>query len=62
VKDLEEIPDNVKKGLTLIPVNHVDQVLQHALASAPIPIRDWVEVEDASLIKSGSRDEEIRPH
>lgn len=61
VKDLEEIPDNVKKGLTIIPVAHVDQVLQHALAYAPTPIKDWVELEDVSAIKSRSEDD-IRPH
>ena len=62
VKDLEEIPDNVKKGLTIIPVGHVDQVLEHALAYAPTPIKDWVEVEDASVLKSKKDDEDVRPH
>ena len=27
-KDLAEIPDNVKKGLNIIPVSHVDEVLK----------------------------------
>ncbi len=58
VKDLEEIPDNVKKLLTIIPVNHVDQVLQHALVELPKPITDWVEVEDESLLKTRKDDEE----
>jgi ATP-dependent Lon protease len=40
VKDLEEIPDNVKKGLTLIPVSTVDEVLKHALVRMPEPI-EW---------------------
>jgi len=64
VKDLEEIPDNVKKLLTIIPVNHVDQVLKHALVELPIPIKDWVEVEDASVLKSGKDDDDdgIRRH
>lgn len=31
VKDLEEIPENVKNELNFIPVTHMDQVLQHAL-------------------------------
>jgi ATP-dependent Lon protease len=38
MKDLEEIPENVKKGLTIIPVSHVDEVLRHALTS---PIMRW---------------------
>ncbi len=53
VKDLEEIPDNVKKLLTIIPVSHVDEVLKHALVTAPTPITDWVEVEDESVLKAG---------
>jgi len=62
VKDLEEIPANVKEGLTIIPVDHVDQVLQHALEHAPTPITDWVEVEDAALLKAGRDDGDLRPH
>ena len=64
VKDLEEIPDNVKKELTIIPVNHVDEVLKHALAEAPTPIKDWVEVDDAAVLKAGKEDDEdgIRHH
>jgi predicted ATP-dependent protease len=36
-KDLPEIPDNVKEGLTIIPVSHVSEVLKHALVSKPEP-------------------------
>jgi ATP-dependent Lon protease len=63
VKDLEEIPDNVKAGLTIIPVNHVDEVLKHALAKPPAPITDWVEVEDDRVLKKAKEEEdEVRPH
>ena len=41
-KDLVEIPDNVKKGLSIIPVADVDEVIAQALARRPEPI-DWVE-------------------
>jgi len=34
-KDLAEIPDNVKKGLKIIPVANVDEVLQVALSRVP---------------------------
>jgi len=44
-KDLAEIPENVKQGLEIIPVAHVDQVLEHALATAPEPI-EWTEADD----------------
>ncbi len=30
-KDLEDIPDSVKQSLTFVPVDHMDEVLQHAL-------------------------------
>jgi len=44
-KDLVEIPDNVKQGLEIIPVSHVDQVLELALTKAPVPIV-WTEADD----------------
>ena len=31
VKDLAEIPDNVKEGIEIIPVKWIDEVLGHAL-------------------------------
>ncbi|MBX7526418.1 endopeptidase La [Qipengyuania vesicularis] len=45
VKDLAEIPDNVKEGLEIVPVSHVDEVLEHALTSLPNPI-EWTEADD----------------
>lgn len=45
VKDLAEIPDNVKDGLEIVPVNHVDQVLEKALVAVPAPI-EWTEADD----------------
>ena len=44
-KDLAEIPANVKDGLTIIPVAHADQVLEHALAGPLVPII-WTEADD----------------
>ena len=41
-KDLTEIPDNVKKGLKIIPVSHVDEVIAAALVRKPEPIT-WEE-------------------
>ncbi|MBK5911633.1 endopeptidase La [Rhodothalassium salexigens] len=47
-KDLAEIPDNVKRGLEIIPVSTVDEVLKHALTRPLVPI-DWDEdVDDPS--------------
>ncbi len=39
-KDLAEIPDNVKRNLTIIPVNTADEVLANALVRPPVPI-EW---------------------
>jgi ATP-dependent Lon protease len=44
-KDLAEIPDNVKKAITIIPVAHVDEVISQALVRKPEAI-SWVEPED----------------
>jgi len=51
-KDLVEIPDNVKEGLTIIPVEHVSEVLQHALVKQPESI-EWDEAaEEAAAAKA----------
>ena len=44
-KDLAEIPDNVKNGLTIIPVNNVSQVLEKALIDRPKEI-EWDETAE----------------
>ena len=44
-KDLAEIPANVKEGLEIVPVSHVDEVLRHALVSVPEAI-EWTEADD----------------
>jgi ATP-dependent Lon protease len=41
-KDLAEIPDNVKRALTLIPVSHADEVISQALVRKPEAI-EWEE-------------------
>jgi ATP-dependent Lon protease len=51
VKDLQEIPPNVKEGLTIIPVKWIDQVLEVALERRPVPLTDdeVVPVESAPV-------------
>ncbi|MGE0725187.1 MAG: endopeptidase La, partial [Alphaproteobacteria bacterium] len=53
-KDLADIPDNVKKGLKLVPVYSVDEVLKRALVSPLVPI-EWPEPEAG---KPGASDDE----
>ena len=47
-KDLPEIPDNVKEGLEIIPVENVSEVLKIALVRAPDPIEWDEEAEEAA--------------
>jgi ATP-dependent Lon protease len=44
-KDLVEIPANVKKGLIILPVSHVDEVIAAALVRKPEAI-DWEEAAE----------------
>ena len=44
-KDLAEIPANIREGLEIIPVSHVDEVLARALVSKPEAIT-WTEEDD----------------
>ena len=44
-KDLAEIPANIREGLEIIPVSHVDEVLARALVSMPDAIT-WTEEDD----------------
>jgi ATP-dependent Lon protease len=49
-RDLPEIPDNVKAGLTIIPVRHVSEVLKLALVRQPEPIIWDEEAEEAAAL------------
>ncbi|MBU3078900.1 endopeptidase La [Sphingomonas quercus] len=44
-KDLAEIPANIREGLSIIPVSHVDEVLTRALAQPVTPI-DWSDADE----------------
>ncbi|MFN0113126.1 MAG: endopeptidase La [Paracoccaceae bacterium] len=55
-KDLTEIPDNVKSGLTIIPVTHVREVLAQALVRQPEPVEWDAAAEEAAAAAMGSKD------
>ena len=40
IKDLEEVPENVRKAITIIPAETVDTVLTAALCEKPTPIKN----------------------
>ena len=48
VKDLQEIPDNVKSGLEIVPVRWIDKVLELALERKPAPLTD----EEAAVVQA----------
>lgn len=54
-KDLVELPDNVKDGLEIIPVEHVSDVLKLALVSEPEPI-EWDEAAEEAAAQAMSKD------
>ena len=49
VKDLEEIPENVKTGLTIHPVKWIDEVLALGLESQPTPWIAPLSTEEAQV-------------
>jgi ATP-dependent Lon protease len=44
-KDLEDVPANVREGLTIIPVSHVDEVLKVAF-TRPIEPIEWTDTDE----------------
>jgi ATP-dependent Lon protease len=54
-KDLPEIPENVKAGLTIIPVAHVRDVIERALIRRPEPV-EWDEAaEEAAALAARAK-------
>jgi ATP-dependent Lon protease len=60
-RDLPEIPDNVKKGLEIVPVSTVDEVLARALVK-PLVAIEWVNDLDAVAAKPAEATEAARAH
>jgi ATP-dependent Lon protease len=50
VKDLKEIPDNVKQGIDIIPVKWITQVLEVALQHMPEPLPE----KEANMAKDAT--------
>jgi len=48
VKDLQDIPENVKSQIEIIPVRWVDKVLEVALEAQPLPLPDEEGAKDAA--------------
>ena len=66
-KDLADVPDNVKKGLSIKPVKWIDEVLEFALESMPEAIEEEDDLDDdveqsAQSQNNPDLDEESRAH
>jgi ATP-dependent Lon protease len=48
-KDLAEIPQNIKDGLTIVPVQHVDEVLKLALTE-PLEAIEWTDADELAAL------------
>ncbi|MEQ8736250.1 MAG: endopeptidase La [Rhodospirillaceae bacterium] len=60
-KDLEEIPDNVKRDLKIIPVSTADEVLEKALTRplVPLSLEDDDSDEPTPTSKDGDADDDV---
>jgi ATP-dependent Lon protease len=54
VKDLAEIPDNVKNKLEIIPVRWIDKVLEIALERSPVPLTEEEALVSTAAAKPGA--------
>jgi len=57
-KDLADIPDNVKRGLEIVPVSVVDEVLRRALTGPLTPI-EWIEPPEPATPVADKGDEDV---
>ncbi len=48
-KDLADIPQNIKDGLTIVPVAHVDEVLKLALTE-PLAAIEWTDADELAAL------------
>ncbi len=62
VKDLAEIPENIKNALEIVPVRWIDKVLEYALEREPKPLADEVPVPAAEVTAASapSKSEPVR--
>ncbi|NBS47025.1 MAG: endopeptidase La [Betaproteobacteria bacterium] len=61
-KDLQEIPDNVKSGLEIVPVKWIDKVLEIALERQPTPLTEEEAVAAAPVVAGTDADTRTVKH
>ncbi len=57
-KDLEEVPDNVKRGLKIVLVGTVEDVLEHMLTAPLVPI-EWIDEKEGAEVGAQQPDAEL---
>jgi ATP-dependent Lon protease len=62
VKDLAEIPDNVKNKLEIVPVRWIDKVLEIALERMPTPVVEAPPVAVAAAAVDGAATTDVVKH
>jgi ATP-dependent Lon protease len=61
-KDLQDIPENVKNGLEIVPVKWIDKVLEVALERQPEPLSDDEVQAAAPALPASQPAAEPAPH
>jgi ATP-dependent Lon protease len=61
-KDLAEIPKNIKGQLDIVPVQWIDQVLEHALTRSPMPNAKAKDAESKAAADKKKARDVARPH
>jgi len=59
-KDLQDIPENVKNGLEIVPVKWIDKVLEVALEKQPTPLSDEEAAASAAAVADLAKQRESR--
>jgi ATP-dependent Lon protease len=62
VKDLQDIPENVKNHLEIVPVKWIDRVLEIALESAPQPLPDEEPAKPEEAAKAAAAAGDVMTH
>jgi len=62
VKDLTEIPDNIKNKIEIVPVKWIDQVLERALERAPEPLTEEQAPADVAATSENAPSKTVVTH
>jgi ATP-dependent Lon protease len=60
-KDLQDIPENVKNGLEIVPVKWIDKVLEIALEKTPTPLSDEEVAASAAAVAELAKQRASQP-